>query len=365
MALKVLSWPVDRGACGYYRVRKPLEALKKYCGAETYVLDMQEDDMQQVVKILPEIDVLYMRPGAEMAMERVREIAKLVPIKAKSVLDIDDNTDVISPYSAFYKEYGLKEFSSNGVDIWKDGVKGFSIEANLRRVTSLHYGMKQADMVTVSTPLLAEHAAQYNPNVYVNDNTIDFNHWWRLNNRINKPLRVVYQGSPSHYEDWFAIKEPLNRLMDEFDFELVMLGGMYKGIFDGKHLDRVRTLPWVHFEAHSYRMMSLQADIGIIPLADLPFNYYKSSIKWYENAAMGVPSVVSNILPYAASIEDGKTALAYKNQTEFYTQMKKLLENKGLRANIANSAYQWVKTNKSQEDEAKKLEKRLIELTLA
>lgn len=361
MSLKILSLPVDRSACGFYRVRKPLEGIKKYTKSDTHVMDLSSDKMEDIMKILPEVDVIYMRPGSEQGMMKMKEVEG-VKIKAKWVMDIDDNTDFISPYSDFYRTYGTEEFKHEDTYIWKNGEKGFDIQANIGRLTYLKWGFKNVDMITVTTEKLAEYARQYNDNVYVNDNTIDFNHWWRLDHKINKPLKVVWQGSPSHYEDWYVIKEPLNKLMREYGFEVIMLGSSYEGIFDKEHLPRVKSLPWVAFDAHSYRMMSLQADIGIIPLADLPFNHYKSSIKFYENAAMGLPSVVANVLPYSESIEDGKTALAYNNQQEFYDKMKKMLDNKGLRANIANNAYQWVKKNKSQEEEAKKLEKRLIEL---
>jgi len=365
MALKIISLPVDESACGYYRIRKPLEGLQKYTEHDTYIIDTSKDDVTELMKAMPSVDVIFMRPGAEQGLMQIQNLFKdkvKSPLKAKIVLDIDDNVDIISPYSQFYSNYGLEEYKHGDKYIWKDGERGFSIQTNLARMSYLKWGMKIADLITVTTDKLAEHALEYNKNVYVNDNTLDFNHWYRLNNKINKPLRVVWQGSPSHYEDWYAIKEPLNKLMDEFDFEMIMLGSQYQGIFDEKHRSRVKALPWVNFQAHSYRMMSLQADIGIIPLADLPFNHYKSSIKFYENAAMGLPSVVSNILPYSKSIKHGKTAMGYNSPDEFYDSMKKLLENKGLRSNIANAAYIWVRENKSLELESKKLAERLEQL---
>lgn len=365
MPLKIISLPVGLDACSGYRIRKPLEGLQKYTDHDTYIIDLQRDNMTDLMKVMPSVDVIFMRPGSEQGLMKIQSLFKDKighDLKAKLVLDIDDNVDIISPYSQFYSNYGLKEYKHGDQYVWKDGEKGFSIQANLAKMSYLKWGMKNADLIVVTTDKLAEHALEYNQNVYVNDNTIDFNHWYRLNNKVNSPLRVVWQGSPSHYEDWYAIKEPLNRLMDEFDFEMIMLGSQYNGIFDEKHRSRVRALPWVSFDAHSYRMMTLQADIGIIPLADLPFNHYKSSIKFYENAAMGLPSVVSNILPYSQSIKNGKTAIGYNTSEEFYEGMKKLITNKGLRANIANAAYNWVKENKSLELESKKLGERLEEL---
>lgn len=363
--MNILSLPVDKSACGQYRIRKPLSAIKEYTSSDVHILDMQKDDMQEIIKVLPNVDVIFIRPGAEEGMRRIKNMPALQGIlKAKWVMDIDDNTDYISPYSQFYKEYGQSEYTDpdTGLKLWQDGVNGFSLADNAIRLANLEYGLREVDMVTVTTEKLAEFARKYNDNVYINDNSVDLRHWWVLNSKINKPLRVVWQGSPSHYEDWYAIKDPLNKLMDEYDFKLILLGSGHKSLFKDEHKDRVEIHPWIHFDAHSYRMMSLQGDIGIIPLADLPFNHYKSSIKWYENAAMGLPSIVSNVTPYKEEIQDGKTAMAYSNNQEFYDKMKQLLDNKGLRKNIANNARQWVEKNKTQKKLAIELEKRLKEL---
>jgi glycosyltransferase involved in cell wall biosynthesis len=357
-ALNILSLPVGLDGCSGYRIRKPLDGLRKYTQHDTVVLDIKSMDIANVLRFLPTIDVIMMRPGSEQGAMKMREI-KEVPIKAKWVLDIDDNTDLISPYSQFYKEYGLQEYQDDGKWIWKDGEKGFSIQNNIVRHSYHKWGLKNADMVIVTTQKLAEYARKFNKNVYVNDNTIDFNVWWRLNNKINKPLKVVWQGSPSHYQDWYVIKEPLNKLMREYGFTLYMAGSNYMGIFDEDVRKQVITLPWVSFDAHSYRMMALQPDIALVPLADMAFNHYKSAIKFYEMSAMGVPSVVSNVTPYKEEIQPGKTALAYTTPDEFYTSLKSLLTNKGLRANIGNAAYQYVFENKNLELESKKLAKAL------
>lgn len=359
--LSILSLPVGRDACSFYRIRKPFEALTQ-AGALAHVVDAHEDNMEEVVRALPFVDVLFMRPGSEVGLEKIKKVPEFANLKAKIVIDIDDNYDEISPLSQFYQEYGLTEVTLNGKTMGNDGKSGFSIQNNLKRVTDLKWALKHADLVTVTTEKLAEHARKYNDSVYVHDNTIDFRHWWKLNNKLNTPLKVVWQGSPSHYEDWYAIKEPLNRLMKEFDFELYMLGSNYIGIFDESVRQRVHTLPWVPFEAHSYRMMSLQADLAIIPLDTQPFNQYKSSIKWYEMSAMAVPSVVSRVTPYAHSLIEGKTALGYSSPEEFYTACKTLLSNKGLRSNIGNAAYQWVRKHKDLHAEGKRLLETLEEL---
>ena len=108
-------------------------------------------------------------------------------------------------------------------------------------------------------------------------------------------------------------------------------------------------------------MMALQGDIGIIPLADEPFNLYKSAIKHYENMSMGLPSVVSNVGPYTESLIEGVTGLGYKTPDEFCNQMKKLLDSSILRKQIAKSGRKWLDENKTLELESKRLYKYLSE----
>lgn len=363
MSLNIISLPVGLDACSCYRVRKPLSGIERFTDHHTHIIDVSKDDSEELVKVFPLVDVVLMRPGAELGMKKIKDIFlnKIkVPLKAKWVMDIDDNLDAISPLSQFYQSYGLVEANYLNKPLWRDGKNGFSIQNNLVRKTYLQWGLINADLVTVTTERLAEYIKKnYNSNVFVFDNTIDFDEWWRLNNKLNKPLKIVWQGSPSHYEDWFEIKEPLNKILREFKVELYMLGSNYLGIFDQDNRSKVKTLPWVSFDAHSYRMMSLQPDIAIVPLAKNKFNQYKSSIKWYEMSAMGVPSIVADVEPYSLSIKHKKTAIAYHNPQEFYEGLKLLIENKGLRKNIANNAYQWVFKNKDLKDESIKLSKRL------
>jgi len=205
--------------------------------------------------------------------------------------------------------------------------------------------------VTVTTPVLAEHASKFNSNVYVNRNVIDFDVWWRLNRKEHKRPRIIWQGSPSHYNDWYTIKKPLAKLFLKHDFDLYLLGSAYPGLIPKKYMDRVHILPWVPFEAHSYRMMALEPDFAIIPLEDSSFNRNKSSIKWLEMSAMGIPSVVSNFTPYKEVVSK-KTSIPFASDKEFYDGVELLLTNRGVRKNLGNAAYQEVKKHHNLVDES-------------
>ena len=342
--VRILSLPVDNGGCGNYRVRQPFDMILQNTEHDAYVVD-KDDPGQEVFEAMKIADVIVLRQGAEEGMRRLTE--KYPEIKAKWVMDIDDNIEIISPYSEHYKEYGTKEYYDKHLEqwLWKDGVGGFDSKENIIRVASLLEGMREVDMVTTTTGKLADYAKKYNKNVKILPNCIDHSMWWKLNMRENKQLRVGWSGGVSHYEDWYAIRKPLNELMREFDFKLIMVGSHYGGLIEEDNKDRVEIHPWLPFKGHSYRMMCLGLDIAIVPLANLPFNKNKSPIKWFEMSAMGVPSVVSDISPYKEVIEE-ETALGYRTPKQFHKALKTLLTKSKLRKKMGYNARKWVEKNR-------------------
>ena len=343
--IRILSLPVDDGGCGWYRVRQPFNMILKNTDHDAYVTD-KDDDGMEIFKALKVADIVVIRQGAEEGMRRLVE--KYPEIRAKWVMDIDDNIEIISPYSEHYTKYGTKEYYDRHLKnwLWKDGVGAFDSKRNSIQVASLIEGMREVDMITATTERLADYASKYNKNVKVLPNCIDHSMWWNLNLRKNKQLRVGWSGGVSHYEDWYAIRKPLNELMKEYDFKLIMVGSHYAGLIDEDNKDRVEVHPWVPFKGHSYRMMCLGLDVAIVPLADLPFNKNKSPVKWFEMSAMGVPSIVSDVQPYKGVFMEGETALGYRTPRQFKKALKTLLTKPKLRKNIGYASRKWVEKNR-------------------
>jgi glycosyltransferase involved in cell wall biosynthesis len=343
--MRIIHTSVDDGGCGNYRVRQPFSMIKKYTEHDVHIVDTQSDDMVAIADAMRVADLIGNRQGSGQGMYKILSYPEFKD--KKWTYDIDDNTEAISPYNFHYDEYGTEEFKDkSGKWIWKDGVNNFDLAKNRNKISWHLWAMKNASLVTVTTKKLAEYAKQYNKNVAVLPNCINLDRWWKLNLKPNKRKRVIWSGGVSHYEDWYSIKEPLNQLMRELDFDLVMIGADFKGIIDQDNQKRLILEDWVPFKGHSYRMMCMAGDVAIIPLANLPFNHYKSSIKWYEMSAMEVPSVVSNILPYSEDIKNDENALAYKTEKEFYDSLKTLLLDEKMRLKIGKNARKWVEDNK-------------------
>lgn len=352
--MRIMALPVDKGGCGNYRVRQPLKLIQENTDHDTYIVEKDDENMEEVLRVLPTVDVFVVRQGTlikeakakfNLVMEDVsRFTGKEVKLKAKWVMDIDDNMELISPYSEHYVDSGVEEYYDKNIKkwLWKDGESGFDLSKNRLKLKNAKDSLAEADMVTVTTETLANFARKFNKNVKVLPNCIDFTKWWKLPLKTNKQLRVGWSGGISHYEDWYTIKKPLNKLLREFKFKLIIAGDYFKGIIDEDLRYLVEHYDWVDFSGHSYRMMCTNLDLAIIPLADTPFNKYKSSVKWYEMSAMGVPSVVASVEPYTEVTANRDVVLGYIDSQSFEKSLRIALQGSYLRKKIGKNAYNWV-----------------------
>lgn len=353
--MRILSLQVDDGGCGWYRVRQPLAMIGKHTDHEAHVVDPQKDHPMSVLDALNVADVVIMRPRAEKSLETipqtVNDYRKEKGIKEKWdpvwVMDIDDNVENISPYSNHYKDHGVEEVKHGNDWLWKDGQGGFDIQQNRENQQSLIDAFGKVDLIQVTTSKLQEYAQQYNDNVAVLPNCVNLDTWWKLPFKKNRKLRIGWSGGSSHYVDLYSIKEPLNKLMREYDFQFVFVGHHFPGIIDDDNKKNMENHAWVPFNGHSYRSMCMNLDIAIAPVkADFEFNWYKSSIKYTEYSAMEVPTLATDCLPYNDVITDGENGLLYKDEDEFYKKMKKLIEDEKLRRKLGKEARKWVEENR-------------------
>ena len=81
----------------------------------------------------------------------------------------------------------------------------------------------------------------------------------------------------------------------------------------------------------------LGVDIGIIPIVDSEFNKSKSSVKYAEYCATGLPSVISNFLPYRGLIKNGVNGFTALNEKQWYEKLMVLIQKPDVRDRIAHN----------------------------
>jgi glycosyltransferase involved in cell wall biosynthesis len=252
------------------------------------------------------------------------------------------------------------------------------------RVDSYDYGAHQAslerlvraaDVVTVSTESLREAMEERGTRVAVVPNMLDEFLWFggadttaptrptfgvarRLRpdraNRAVRPARgtcnLVYIGTRTHAEDLALLRPVIEELrqLSSLDTRLFVVGGEERG-FRGRrwyqavpmptrdsHYTYPEFVPWL-------RSLSRDWTLAVAPLQDAPFNRHKSDLKHLEYAALGLPGIFSDVVPYRDSVRHEVTGLLTENTTDAWcAAILRLASDAGLRERIVAAARSYV-----------------------
>ena len=208
------------------------------------------------------------------------------------------------------------------------------------------------DAVTVSTPALGKVMEQYGKPVYVLPNHIDTAMFAQVSQsaeRVFDKLTIGTIGGRTHWGDYIQLKEPLLRIKAEHDAEIV-IGGYNPPYFREIEPSAFST---TSFEA--FPGLLRQFDIRLCPLdTEDPFNASKSACSILEASAAvrpvgkktgGAAVVCSNIKQFRRVAQHGHNALIVKDG-DWYTPIKRLIENRILRQKIQLNALKWVKKHR-------------------
>lgn len=307
--MKVTMFRNGDGGCDFYRAVIPMEKCRerglislKETWAEKIVADIMLNQNKFKENMMADI-YLIQRVNSLPFLKRMQTYIRENNPKSRIIVDFDDNVFDVSPLSNHYADYGTQDVKFKLPDgteqyAWKDGENGFDLKMNQDRLEQIKTIVGEADMITVTTPILADVFREFNENVRVLPNCVDLKDWAPIDFPEKKEIRLYWGGGMSHWEDLLLIREPLRAIFQKYEHaKIVMLGWMPAG-FEQTFPGRVEFMEWKNFHAYSYKMASLNIDIGLIPLVDNKFNRCKSNIKWVEMSALRIPSVVSYVSPY-------------------------------------------------------------------
>jgi hypothetical protein len=171
--------------------------------------------------------------------------------------------------------------------------KGFAGDRALRQIQRL---VQMADLSIASTPTVAERFREYGAEHvqvienYVPDAALD------ASAPPNGGTIVAgwLAGNEHHVDiERLPLREQFERALDAHPQLVIETVGCNMGM---RH-ERYRNDPHVDFFALPRKLA--QFDIGLAPIADIPFNHARSSIKVKEYAALGRPWLASPVGPYA------------------------------------------------------------------
>lgn len=194
------------------------------------------------------------------------------------------------------------------------------------------YALKHCDMVTTSTENLKGIFSQYNRNVYVNPNSIDFR-FWKFDNAWGKDnkIRIGWAGASGHKFDLQILSSVAQDLKKKYpNIEFISFGGEDLDYFD-KHFG------WTELKEYPEKLASLGFDIGIAPLRDNYYNRGKSNLRWLEYSALKIPTVASNVLPFRET-----NAMLCTTSDDWYDALDVLIKDEKIRHSLGDEAYKIV-----------------------
>ena len=353
MKVLILQPRADDG-CTWYRLAQFASVSTENEWNSVHFLDLSLGD-EVIERTIAAADAYILRLNSLTAFE----IFDLIdPIKTGKpfFVDIDDSFEDIDPLSDMYRAYGQRNVQlSTGQYLWEDGVN-INLEENRNRAKRYGELLSKCSAVIVTTFELAAFARKYNPAVVVIPNAIDFRRWPQVTpkDKPSNEVRIVWGGGSTHFPDLMEIAEPLAHVLQRNPQVKLHMVGVAFGAFVKKMPEgSVVTHPWVKSDGHGFHMASIGADIGLAPLKDMSFNYFKSSVKMYEYSALGIPTLARNIPPYNQDIVDGQNGLLYSNAEEFITKLEQLITNPIQRVQLGQAALKYVQDKRNIQQVAK------------
>lgn len=339
--MKVLYFLRDDGACGYYRLDLPYRKLAERTDVKVGQL-LRGDPLDRIMEHTNADVIIIPRPCEEGSFDWIKCCKEL---GKKVIIDHDDNVFKVSPFSNHYAEFGVEDVvigqGGKKITLWRDGVN-YNRKENQERLDWFKRCLELSDVVTTTTPILADVFAEYNGNVKVLPNCVDTKLWQKLplKREDRDEVRLYWSGGSSHFEDLALIEHALPILMNKYkDLKLVLMGMKFDSLLKNVPQDRIEFHKWVPTPAYPYKTAILDADISIIPLQDTEFSRCKSAIKWIEQAALGVPSAASLVSPYKEMYDGTNGVFIASNKTEEWVNaVSTLIEDPMLRWTIGGAA---------------------------
>lgn len=184
-----------------------------------------------------------------------------------------------------------------------------------------------SDVVTCSTPALAERLSSWGANAVVVRNAIDLERY----TPTEQALRPIYGwvGSTSHRSrDLETLQGVMGPFLDAHDLNFHH-SGWWPGFPHAAELldvDLSRSTTSQVCKIEEYPGQFDPIDVGIVPLNDIFFNECKSAIKGMEYAAAGVPFIAQDIAEYRWAYDTHNLGIVAKRPKHWLKSLERLVD---------------------------------------
>jgi len=294
--MKILCLPSDTAGCGFLRLIQPYTRLKDYGHQVRFVY--AEQMLLHPGAIETDIDLyVFQLVADQQIVDFAKQLRQHRP-EAKIIMDLDDHLRAIPKSNISYK---------NG---WGEGRPATKALLNF---------IQLSDVLTVSTPDLAEEYKRFNPNIRVLYNSIEDREVDLKPEITGRPkragqIRIGYGASWTHLADFQMILKPLVKAMRDYpDTRMVFIGADFRKCLPRDLYARCEYAgsTWRNpgkpsTIAYWDLMRDSDLDFCIAPLESTTFNRSKSYLKAMEAGLIGVPIIGSRVGPYIQYVNECK-----------------------------------------------------------
>lgn len=335
--MRILLTHADKGGSSFYRLLFPAEVLIAqghditidYFGKSIYATTDKDFNVEKVRKLDYDVVILH-RPLARTAAQAIPMLqAQGIAV----VVELDDDF-----------------WSIRADNVFRSGLApATNPNHNFQWLSEC---CKLADLVTVSTPALKAKIPNKNTRVLRNMVPAKYFDIINVQGKAHEELKgrtiVGWSGSiETHGGDLNVCGNSVSLAVRNAGARFMCVGteepASVLGLKDGESV----YVPWVPFEEYPFAVSMF--DIGLVPLKLYEFNFCKSHLKSLEYSSLGVPAIVSptpeNIW-YHDTFDCG--LVAYQKH-DWLTQLRRVLRDGSLRADLAARGIAAAKQNTYEE----------------
>jgi glycosyltransferase involved in cell wall biosynthesis len=202
------------------------------------------------------------------------------------------------------------------------------------------YICHRSSLVGVGNDYLAAYARKHNKHVVIWPTSID-TEWSRPPNVRPATLTVGWTGSASTVNYIKSILPEIAKLQKDHDFRFLIVGG---DLDLDAHGVTGECRPW---RAKDEVAFLQEMDIGLMPLANTPWESGKCSLKALQYQSVGIPAIASDVGMNRKAVLDGKTGLLVPPGGGWSQSIAKLLGDAELRRRMGIAACAHVETHYS------------------
>jgi glycosyltransferase involved in cell wall biosynthesis len=187
--------------------------------------------------------------------------------------------------------------------------------------------------IQTTTPALAEVLGRQNSEVKVFPNAVS--RLPEVRNFATPGRLTLFFAGINREEEWPPYLAALNAVATLAGPRLSFRIVADRALFDALATPHKTFTPLCDYD--TYQALLAQSEISFMPLGDTPFNRCKSDLKFIEAGAHRVAALASPTV-YAASLEDGRTGMIFRDPQELQQRLAHLVANPDVARRLGDAA---------------------------